>query len=116
MAKRFILIRDDHDAVNEPGVVAEGVAFDSGKVVINWTTRPHSIQTFDSLADLLLVQRKNTITRIQWVDTSMRDAAVPRPSGIHKLSDIRDRLNGLLGQGTVVVREEDHSVVVDTKD
>jgi hypothetical protein len=97
MAKRFNLVRDDHDSHNEPGVVAEGVVFESGKVVINWTSKPSTIATYDSLADLMVIQNKNGITRIQWMDNTSGDAR-PRPAGIHKLRAVHEQLSEMLGR------------------
>ena len=113
MARRFALIRDEHDPMNAPGVVAEGVVFASGKVALNWTTKPHSIQTFDSMADLMVVQRKNTITRIQWLDKEAHTGLpAARTAGIHRLHAAQDTLQAMLGKGQAEVNEEDHGVLI----
>ena len=110
MAKRFLLIRDDHDSVNAPGAVAEGIMFQSGKVALNWIARPQSLQTFDSVADLMLIQERNQITRIQWLDL---DDAMPRiqASGVQRLQRAQEQLSVILGQTSGVIREEAHSMV-----
>ena len=113
MAKRFLMIRDDHDAVNEPGVVAEGVVFEAGGVAINWTTPPRSVQFFGSLADLLLIQKKNTITRIQWIDGTSRDPDRPRPSGVNRLEELREKLHGMMGGTEVSVSSGDRDVNIE---
>lgn len=83
-AKRFLLVRDQHDGVNQPGVAAEGVRFSCGKVVLSWSQKPNGVATYDSMADVLLIQKQNGVTRIQWIDTqdlplkldSSRDEAI----------------------------------------
>ena len=98
MARRFVLIRDEHDSVNPPGIVAEGVVFDSTRVAINWTTKPYSTQVFDNLSDLMAVQERNGVTRIQWVDTEQGAPVSVRPAGAQKLMAARDQLSVFLAQ------------------
>ena len=98
MARRFVLIRDEHDAVNPPGIVAEGVVFDSTRVAINWTTKPYSTQVFDNLPDLMAVQERNGVTRIQWIDTDQGAPVSVRPAGAQKLMAARDQLSAFLAQ------------------
>lgn len=98
MSRRFVLIRDAHDAVNPPGIVAEGVVFDSTRVAINWTTKPYSTQVFDNLPDLMAVQERNGVTRIQWIDTDQGAPVSVRPAGAQKLMAARDQLSVFLAQ------------------
>ena len=98
MSRRFVLIRDEHDAVNPPGIVAEGVVFDSTRVAINWTTKPYSTQVFDNLPDLMAVQERNGVTRIQWIDTDQGAPVSVRPAGAQKLMAARDQLSAFLAQ------------------
>ena len=98
MSRRFVLIRDAHDAVNPPGIVAEGVVFDSTRVAINWTTKPYSTQVFDKLPDLMAVQERNGVTRIQWIDTDQGAPVSVRPAGAQKLMAARDQLSVFLAQ------------------
>ena len=97
MARRFVLIRDEHDGVNEPGVVAEGILFRSGKVSLNWVSHPHSVHTYDTLADLMMVQNKNGITRIQWIDSSDTEIRV-QSVGRQRLQSAQEHLGSILGQ------------------
>lgn len=107
MCRRFTLVRDEHDGINQPGVVAEGVVFESGKVALNWMQRPHSIQTFDTIADVIAVQRQNGVTRISWVDH--RDNRPSETSvqkhGMEQLREARAALSGLLGEEHVLVSQ-----------
>ena len=114
MARRFVLIRDAHDAVNPPGIVAEGVVFDSSRVAINWTTKPYSTQIFDSLSDLLAIQEHNGVTRIQWVDVEDRGHVQPRSAGVPKLMAARALVQETLSQSGAypTVSEDSHGVVV----
>lgn len=112
MARRFLLVRDDHDVVNAPGAVAEGILFTSGKVAINWTARPQSLQTFDSMADLMAVQDRNGITRVQWMDQeshTLPRVMTPRSA---KLQRLTEHLDAMLGAEHVQVREQNHAVMV----
>jgi len=108
MARRFLLIRDDHDATNAPGVAAEGVVFSSGKVCLNWLNYPRSVQGLDSMAELNMVQSQNGISRIQWVDLSDRDTTQPRACSI-RLKELMDILEDRLG--TLPVKPKDDGEV-----
>lgn len=112
MARRFRLIRDDHDTVNGPGEVAEGILFGSGKVAINWSARPQSLQTFDNMADLLSVQQRNGITRIQWLDSEDQPTPRIQASGLVKLQRASEVLSGMLGSHRARISEDQHSVVM----
>ena len=111
MARRFYLVRDDHDVVNAAGQVAEGILFSSGKVALNWKAKPSSLQTFDSMADLMTVQDRNGITRVQWLDQEPQapTRVVPRSEKLRRLDE---SLNAILGSESVQVRAEAHSVLV----
>lgn len=107
MCRRFTLVREEHDGINQPGVVAEGVVFESGKVALNWLQRPHSIQTFDSIADVIAVQKQNGVTRIAWVDhrdSRPSETSVQR-NGMEQLREARAALSGLLGEEHVLVSQ-----------
>jgi hypothetical protein len=112
MARRFVLIRDDHDTVNGPGAVAEGILFASGKVAINWTTRPQSVQMLDTMADLLTVQDRNGITRIKWLDADDQPAPRIETSGLARMQRMSSNLDAMLGSTRAVVTEEKHAVVM----
>ena len=100
MARRFALVREASDAVNPPGVVAEGVLFESGRVALAWCTPPHSTQLFDTMNDLLLIQHKNHTTHVQWVDSDQERGQVhPRSSGVSALRTIQHELKVYL-EGT----------------
>lgn len=115
MARRFVLIRDEHDSVNPPGIVAEGVVFDSSRVAINWTGKPYSTQVFDNMSDLMAVQKRNGVTRIQWVDTEQGEVT-PRSAGAPKLLAAREQLSVFLGRsstpGSHSVSEDHGGVLV----
>lgn len=110
-ARRFVLVRQDHDAVNPPGVVAEGIVFSSGRVALSWTTPPHSLQTFDNIADLMQVQAANHVTRIQWVDSSAQEVKVRSPQA-QKLQAAQEILAGMLGSTPVSIAEVRRGVSV----
>jgi hypothetical protein len=80
MAKRFHLHRDvDESGVSGTGLVAEGVLFQSGKVVISWLTRHTSLGTYDSIEGMLNVHGHGGKTRLVWVDADSTANTMPAP-------------------------------------
>lgn len=54
--RTFSLVRkEDVSGVSGTGVVAEGVIFHDGQVVLSWFGQHHSISVWPSLADMLAV-------------------------------------------------------------
>lgn len=70
LARRFHLVRDhDVSGVSGVGVVAEGVQFEDGVVVIRWCTGDHhSTVVWDSILDALAVHGHGGSTVVEWVD------------------------------------------------
>ncbi len=67
MMKLFELHRDiDSSGVSGTGIVAEGIQFSSGKVVIHWLTKTASMGIYDSLAIMETIHGHNGNTRIVW--------------------------------------------------
>lgn len=68
--KRFFLAREmDVSGVSGTGIVAEGVEFSNGKVVMCWLTNDvHSIVIHDSIEALLSVHGHNGSTEVVWLD------------------------------------------------
>lgn len=66
--RTFWLHRDeDVSGVSGTGVVAEGVEFDNGKVVICWIVGEHqSVVVWDSLASVEAVHGHGGATRVVW--------------------------------------------------
>lgn len=111
MCKRFHLIRHQHDGVNDPGIAAEGVVFGTGKVALCWSGQPHSIQTFDSMADLMAVQNKNGITQVAWLDTAEPAQARSYSPGAQRLRQSHAALQVLLTGGVVEVEAPGSMIV-----
>ncbi|HEX6817812.1 MAG TPA: hypothetical protein VF120_05510 [Ktedonobacterales bacterium] len=66
--RSFILERsEDVSGISGTGDVAEGVVFESGKVVIAWIRTPSSIDIYDSVEDLLAIHGHGGRTRIRWL-------------------------------------------------
>jgi hypothetical protein len=59
--------RRDISGVSGTGVVAEGVLFDSGKVVLSWCSEIPSVTVYDSLEHLELVHGHSGATVIRWL-------------------------------------------------
>lgn len=69
--RRFVLYRiKDVTGVSGTGVVAYGVQFPDGKVVIHWAVRslPASTVVWDSLADAVAVHGHDGNTVVTFVD------------------------------------------------
>ena len=66
---RFLLIRDeDVSGVSGTGVVAEGVLFSTGKVVLSLCSEYRSVTVYDAVSDLETVHGHEGRTRIEWLD------------------------------------------------
>lgn len=103
MCRRFLLVRDEFDGVNQPGKVAEGVVFASGKVALSWIQPPHSIQTFDAIADVLMVQKANSVTRLVWTDGRDERPETVSRAARPRLVEAQETLAGMLGGDHVLV-------------
>ena len=67
--RRFFLRRDtDHTGVSGTGIVAEGVEFSSGKVVITWRSHMGTVTVMDSLKVLQATSVHKGQTKIVWLD------------------------------------------------
>ena len=69
MIRTFYLHRKkDVSGVSGTGFVAQGVVFQSGSVVIEWTVLPHTIAIHDSIDSLLQVHGHGGNTVIVWTE------------------------------------------------
>lgn len=67
--RRFHLERDeDESGVSGTGIVAEGVLFSSGKVVLSWLTEHTSLGIYDDLATAIQIHGHGGKTRIVFRD------------------------------------------------
>lgn len=74
-ARRFVLVRaEDMSGVSGTGIVAEGIAFSTGKVALAWIRPPFAIGIFESVFDLMAVHGHQGKTKVRWVDQEERDA------------------------------------------
>ena len=70
--RRFSLNRDrDHSGVSGTGVVAYGVMFGDGSVVMRWHTpdMPHSTNVYESITAVKRIHGHGGSTRIVWIDS-----------------------------------------------
>ena len=66
---RFVLVRDeDVTGVSGTGVVAEGIIFTSGEVVIHWLREPFSMGLYQSLEDVIFIHGHGGRTKMQFID------------------------------------------------
>lgn len=67
--RRFNLVRDeDVTGLSGTGIVAEGVQFSQGKVVMKWLTERSSVVYWDNIEDAEYIHGHNGKTRIVWLD------------------------------------------------
>lgn len=67
--RRFNLVRhEDETGVSGTGIVAQGVQFPGGKIVMRWTTDTSSTTFFDSIEDVEAVHGHDGKTEVIWVD------------------------------------------------
>jgi hypothetical protein len=69
--RRFYLVRSvdtDPDHVSGTGVIASGVVFEDGTVVLRWSTQHKSTAVYDSVDELLAIHGHNGKTVIKYID------------------------------------------------
>jgi hypothetical protein len=69
LPRRFALVRPaTDDGRSAIGVVAFGVAFSDGHIVLRWNGAHPATSNWESLADMLAVHSRDESTTIQWID------------------------------------------------
>lgn len=69
LPRRFLLVRErDVTGVSGTGVVAFGVCWPDGGVVLHWRTGRASTAVYTSVADVEAVHGHEGATTIDWVD------------------------------------------------
>ncbi len=67
--RRFHLQRDhDVSGVSGVGIVAHGVAFETGTVVVAWRGPHPSVAVWPRLSDAMAVHGHGGATRLVWID------------------------------------------------
>jgi len=67
--RRFNLVRyEDETGVSGTGIVAQGVQFADGRIVIKWVTDTSSTTIFDSIEDVETVHGHGGKTEVVWLD------------------------------------------------
>lgn len=67
--RRFVLNRkEDKTGISGTGIVAEGVAFTRGKVVLSWLTQVSSIVIYDSMEHVEAIHGHGGATVIEYLD------------------------------------------------
>lgn len=65
----FHLVRDkDISGVSGTGIVAEGVEFTSGTVVMTWLTMHHSVVVYPNIKELEAIHGHEGNTKVVWID------------------------------------------------
>jgi hypothetical protein len=85
LPRRFALVRHvDYTGVSGVGVVAYGVAFADGQVVLRWCSTHPATSLWTSLDDLLAVHGHGEATSIEWIDAphgNVEDVVPPKRTG-----------------------------------
>lgn len=69
MPRRFVLNRlEDETGISGVGLVAWGVEFPDGRVVMRWSSEHRSTAFYDSMNDVVVIHGHNGKTRVDWVD------------------------------------------------
>lgn len=67
--RRFVLNRlEDETGISGVGLVAWGVEFPDGRVVMRWSSEHRSTAFYDSMNDVVVIHGHNGKTRVDWVD------------------------------------------------
>lgn len=70
--RRFMLKRnEDETGISGTGYVAEGVEFFDGTCVLKWKTDTSSLNTYNSVEDLISIHGHGGRTVIEWVDNDV---------------------------------------------
>ena len=69
--KRFYLERlIDESGISGIGIIADGIMFSNGQVVLCWRTFTSSLGIYQTLDDMIRIHGHNGKTIIQWIDSS----------------------------------------------
>lgn len=78
LPRRFALIRHvDYTGVSGVGVVAYGVVFADGQVVLRWCSDHPATSMWNSVDDLLAVHGHGEATSLEWLDAPHGDLETP---------------------------------------
>jgi hypothetical protein len=76
LPRRFALVRHvDYTGVAGVGVIAFGIAFSDGHIVLRWCSAHPATSSWDSFDDLLAVHGHDEGTSIQWIDAPTSELA-----------------------------------------
>jgi hypothetical protein len=74
LPRRFALVRQvDYTGVSGVGVVAFGMVFSDGHVVLRWCSSHPATSTWASLEDMLAIHGHGEAMSIQWIDAPARE-------------------------------------------
>jgi hypothetical protein len=67
--RRFVTHRRiDHSGISGTGIVATGIQFHDGQVVLKWLTHVSSLAIYQSIEALEAIHGHNGDTTIEWID------------------------------------------------
>lgn len=82
LPRRFALIRHvDYTGAAGTGVIAYGVAFDDGQVVLRWSSAHRATSVLDSVEDLIAAHGHGETTSIEWIDAPPGKSDAPAQPG-----------------------------------
>lgn len=66
---RFLLKRvEDVSGTSGTGIVAEGVEFSNGQIVLHWLTQLDSVAVYANMKTLIAIHGHEGRTKMEWVD------------------------------------------------
>jgi hypothetical protein len=75
--RNFVLVRDkDVTGRSGTGIVAEGVVFMDGIVILKWLCEPYALGIYESLEDMISVHGHEGLTHIEY---SLKNTIVSNP-------------------------------------
>jgi hypothetical protein len=67
--RRFVLLRRyDVNGVSGTGIVAQGMKFSDGSVVIKWLRKPGAVAIYPSLEEMVAVHGHDGWAKVMWED------------------------------------------------
>lgn len=93
----FVLERlQDESGVSGTGIIAQGVQFSSGQVVLSWVTQFKSTGIYADIEEMMAIHGHGGKTRIVWRNEEDESLATERARILHDLDRAMESNGGLL--------------------
>ena len=72
--RRFQLDRvTDVSGVSGTGIVADGIQFHDGQVVVSWFGQHHCVSIWPAIEDVIAIHGHEGATKVVWLDEELKD-------------------------------------------